>query len=109
MPASGSPRSLSFVAFFGPKPVSRISSSSARNWRYVPGSPCRPQRPMSWRSMRCDFVQLGADDVQAAELGDALAEPDVGAAAGHVRGDGDFALLAGVRRRSPLPPRRAGR
>ena len=41
------------------------------------------------------FVHLGADHVQAAEFGDAGAEPDVGAAAGHVRGDGDFALLAG--------------
>ena len=44
------------------------------------------------------FVQLGADDVQAAELVHAVAKANVGAAAGHVRGDGDFALL---RRRAP--------
>ena len=37
------------------------------------------------------FVALGADDVQAADIGDALAEHDVGAAAGHVGGDGDAA------------------
>ena len=43
------------------------------------------------------FVQLGADDVQAAKLVDAFAEADVGTAAGHVRGDRDFALLAGLR------------
>ena len=43
------------------------------------------------------FVPLGADDVQAAELGDALAELDVGSAAGHVGGDRHPALLAGLR------------
>ena len=42
------------------------------------------------------FVAFGADDVQAAELGDAGAEFDVGAAAGHVGGDGDGAALAGA-------------
>ena len=41
------------------------------------------------------FVQLGANHVQAAELVHAGAEPDVGAAAGHVRGDHHFAPLAG--------------
>ena len=43
------------------------------------------------------FVQLGADDVQPAEFVHAFAEANVGAAAGHVRRDGDFAVLAGVR------------
>ena len=41
------------------------------------------------------FVELGANDVQAADVEDARAEADVGAAAGHVGGDGDFAELAG--------------
>ena len=35
-------------------------------------------------------VRLGGDHVQAAEFGDAAAELDVGAAAGHVRRDGDL-------------------
>ena len=43
------------------------------------------------------FVPFGADDVQAAELGDAVAELDVGAAAGHVGGDRHPAFLAGLR------------
>ena len=47
--------------------------------------------------MRRDFVALGADDVQAAEIRHAGAEFDVRAAAGHVRGDGDRAALAGAR------------
>src|SRR5262245_59412232 len=41
-------------------------------------------------------VQLGADDVQAARFGHARAELDVGAAAGHVRGDRDFARQSSV-------------
>ena len=41
------------------------------------------------------FVALGADDVQAAQLGDAFAELDVGTATGHVGGDRDRAGLAG--------------
>ena len=41
------------------------------------------------------FVAFGGDDVQAAEFGDAAAEFDVGAAAGHVGGDGDFSFAAG--------------
>ena len=40
------------------------------------------------------FVALGADDVQAAGIGDTIAEHDVGAAPGHVRRDGDAAALA---------------
>src|SRR5690606_568949 len=43
------------------------------------------------------FVTLGADDVEAAELAHALAEFDVGAAAGHVGGDGDGTALTGAR------------
>ena len=39
-------------------------------------------------------VHFGADDVQPAQFGDARAEFDVGAAAGHVRRDGDFARQA---------------
>src|SRR5258706_30373 len=34
------------------------------------------------------LVALGADDVEPAQVGDALAEQDVGAAAGHAGGDG---------------------
>ncbi len=40
--------------------------------------------------------RLGGDHVQAAEFGDAFGELDVGAAAGHVGGDGDFPALAGL-------------
>ena len=43
------------------------------------------------------FVALGADHVQAAEFGHARPEFNVGAAAGHVRGDGHRAALAGAR------------
>ena len=42
------------------------------------------------------FVALGADDEQAAGFRHALAEFDVGAAAGHVGGHGDGARLAGA-------------
>ena len=42
------------------------------------------------------LVALGAEDVEPAELDDALAELDVDAAAGHVRRDRDRAGLAGV-------------
>ena len=42
------------------------------------------------------LVAFGADDVEAAEGGDAFAEDDVGAAAGHVGGDGDGAALSGL-------------
>ena len=42
------------------------------------------------------LVALGADDVEAAEIGHALAQLDVHAAAGHVRRDGHGARLAGV-------------
>jgi hypothetical protein len=41
------------------------------------------------------LVALGAQDVQAAQFGDPLAQHDVGAAAGHVGGDGHRPLLAG--------------
>ena len=43
------------------------------------------------------LVALGAEHVQAADFGDARPEFDVRAAAGHVRGDGDGAALAGAR------------
>ena len=49
------------------------------------------------------FVALGADDVQAAQPGDAFAQFDVGAAAGHVGGDGDGSR-AGRRGRRFRPP-----
>ena len=48
--------------------------------------------------MRRDLVALGADDVQAARVRDAGAEHDVGAATGHVGGDGHRAGLAGLQR-----------
>src|SRR5438552_13167336 len=43
------------------------------------------------------FVALGADDVEPAEVGDALSEQDVDTAAGHVRRERDGAALAGIR------------
>ena len=43
------------------------------------------------------LVPVGADHVQAAELGDAGAETDIDAAAGHVRRNGDRVRLAGAR------------
>ena len=42
-------------------------------------------------------MPLGADDVQAAQIDDALAQLDVGAAARHVRGDRHRARSPGVR------------
>ncbi len=42
------------------------------------------------------LVPLGAEDVQAADLGHARTELDVGAAAGHVGRDGDIAVGAAV-------------
>ena len=42
------------------------------------------------------LVALGADDEQAAGFGDAGGELDVGAAAGHVRGDGNGTEVAGA-------------
>ena len=53
-------------------------------------------RPKSWRSTRPEAVRFGGDHVQAAQFGDAAGELDVGAAAGHVGGDGDLAALAGL-------------
>ena len=41
-------------------------------------------------------MALGADDVEAASLGDSFAKFDVGAAARHVRRDGDGARVAGA-------------
>ena len=70
----------------------------------VPGSPCRPPRPINCRSIRGEFVKFGQDDVEAALALDALAELDVGAAAGHVGGHGDAARQASLRPRS-RPPR----
>ena len=64
------------------------SSSEMKNWA-SPGSPWRAHRPESWRSIRPRLVPFGADDVQPAQLGDALAELDVGAAARHVGRDGN--------------------
>ena len=43
------------------------------------------------------FMPLRADDMQAARIGHAWAEFNIGAAAGHVGGDGDGAALAGAR------------
>ncbi len=42
------------------------------------------------------IVHFGANDVQSAEFLDMVLELDVGAAAGHVRGDGHFVLQAGA-------------
>ena len=55
------------------------------------------------------LVPLGADDVQAAGLGHARPELDVGAAAGHVRRHRHRARLPGLRRRSRPRPRSARR
>ena len=109
----------------------RSSCSDRKNFER-PGSPWRPERPLSWLSMRRQFMALGGEHVEAAGgdrlflqalhvladrlllrvalgafrhvgklLGDAhvgiAAELDVGAAAGHVGGDGDGAGLAGLR------------
>ena len=41
-------------------------------------------------------MTLGADDVQAAGIGDTLTEHDVGATTGHVGRDGDASVLTGV-------------
>jgi hypothetical protein len=42
------------------------------------------------------LVAFGAQDVEAAQFGDALSQLDVGAAAGHVGGDGHGAGLTGI-------------
>lgn len=42
------------------------------------------------------FVAEGADDVEAAEIGNAVAEADIDAAASHIGGDGDGAAFAGA-------------
>jgi len=54
------------------------------------------------------LVALGADDVQAALLGHAGPQDDVGAPAGHVGGDGHGAGLAGVGHDLRLPRRLLG-
>ena len=43
------------------------------------------------------FVAFGADDVQAADLGDSFGEFDVGTAAGHVGGDHHLSFLTRLR------------
>ena len=40
-------------------------------------------------------MQFGANDMQAAQFADFVFQFDVGTAACHVRGDGDFATFAG--------------
>ena len=55
------------------------------------------------------LVALGADDVQAADVGDAFAEHDVDAAAGHVGGDGHRAVLSGILDDLRLPARGTSR
>ena len=69
------------------------SSSETKNWQYarvaLAGATARELAVDPPR-----FVAFGADDVQAAQLGDALAELDVGSAAGHVGRDRHAARLA---------------
>ena len=92
----------------GPSASSNSSSSETKNWP-LPGSPCRPARPMSWRSTRlasCRSVPRTCKPPAAATVGPEL---DVGAAAGHVRGDRHFAALAGLGDDLTPPPRSAGR
>ncbi len=43
------------------------------------------------------FVPFGADDVETADLGDAVSQLDVGAATGHVGRDSDASGLASLR------------
>ena len=72
------------------------SSSAEQNILALPGSPCRAARPKSWRSTRpepCGSVEITC---RPPELGDAAGELDVGAAAGHVRRDGDLPGLPGL-------------
>ena len=65
--------------------------------RDSPGSPCRPARPRSWKIDAGALVTVRANHIQAAERSLVLAtEPDVGAAAGHVRGDRDRATRPGA-------------
>src|SRR5450759_788917 len=102
-----------------PKMRIRSSSSDRKNLEW-PGSPWRPERPRNWLSMRrlsCRSVPrtnnppaLSAFSFRRAlfarilDLGDLLAkahvgiaaELNVGAAAGHVGGDGDRARYAGL-------------
>ena len=43
------------------------------------------------------LMTLGPDDVQSTEFRNFFAEPDVGAASGHIGGDGDGSALPGLR------------
>ena len=76
-------------------PKSRIrSSSSERKKIDWPGSPWRPERPRSWRSMRRDSCRsvpmIWRPGLLQREV-EILAQFDVGAAAGHVGRDRDRA------------------
>ena len=66
------------------------------NW-LMPGSPWRPERPRSWLSTRRASCRSVPRTKQPAHLDNAFAQLDVGAAPGHVGGDGDRARLAGLR------------
>ena len=63
----------------------------------LPGSPWREQPAAQLAVDAPRLVALGADDVKAADLRDALAKLDVRSAARHVRRDRDRAALAGER------------
>ena len=133
------PRRVSMFLTHSPAKIRIRSSSSDRKKRLVPGSPWRPQRPRSCRSMRraswrsvpitcrppscLTSSPFGLHLLALFDLGDQLvpvvlrnveprgvldaaagprpclgiaAQDDVGAAAGHVGGDGHGAFAAGL-------------
>ena len=82
----------------------RIRSSSAdRKKRERPGVALASRAAAQLVVDAPALVALGAHDVEAAGLGDALAQLDVDATAGHVRRDRDRARLAGAEDDLGLP------
>ena len=65
----------------------------------LPGSPWRAARAEQLTIDAAGFVAFGGNHVETAHLGHAPGEPDIGAAAGHVGGDGDLALFTRFGRR----------
>jgi hypothetical protein len=88
---------FSMTLTIGPEPNKRMRSSSRemKKWE-EPGSPWRAQRPRNWRSMRRASWRSVPMTWRPPGFGDAGAQFDVGAAAGHVGGDGDAATLTGA-------------
>ncbi len=77
--------------------VGRRRCSSQIQCSQLPGSPWRPARPASWRSSRRDGLCWHRQHVQAAGGQCGGVGLDIGATAGHARGDGDPAGDAGLR------------